>query len=219
MVAVAAAQQPPNPFSPAAFFKSIDVRALRCAQHARSRAGSWGRAAAQHRARAPQTPCPTVARVLTPLRRACAPAAQDFSSPVRDFFSKNVLGVALVPIPTFLDEREMLRARLHELEERLRNVEAAASGEIRELKAALAKAESALEASKLERARSAVETMKHWRQHRKEVEKLRDDQSALMASVGDLRAVRAEADKLRAERDAAVARVAALEAQLAKGKR
>ena len=56
-------------------------------------------------------------------------------------------------------------------------------------------------------------------QHRREVEKLRDDQSALMASVGDLRAVRAEADKLRAERDAAVARVAALEAQLAKGKR
>jgi chromosome segregation ATPase len=112
-----------------------------------------------------------------------------------------------------------LRARLHELEERLRNVEAATSGEIRELKAALAKAESALEASKLERARSAVETMKHWRQHRREVEKLRDDQGALMASVGDLRAVRAEADKLRAERDAATSRVAALEAQLAKGKR
>lgn len=145
--------------------------------------------------------------------------AQDFSSPLRDFFTKNVLGVALVPIPTFLDEREMLRARLHELEERLRNVESATGGEIRELKAALAKAESALEASKLERARSAVETMKHWRQHRREVEKLRDDQSALMASVGDLRTVRAEADKLRAERDAAISRVAQLEAQLAKAKR
>lgn len=164
--------------------------------------------------RSPQTPR------FVPLALACRltrpPAAQDFSSPVRDFFSKNVLGMTLVPIPTFLDEREMLRARLRELEDRLRSVEAANGGEIRELKALLAKAESALEASKLERARSAVDTMKHWRQHRREVEKLRDDQAALMASVGDLRTVRADAERLRGERDAAVARVAALEAQLAK---
>lgn len=193
-----------NPFSPAAFFKTIDVRALCQAARARTTPEPRGAVFAPHCGRSDAAP---------------PRGAQDFSSPLRDFFTKNVLGVALVPIPTFLDEREMLRARLHELEERLRNVESATGGEIRELKAALAKAESALEASKLERARSAVETMKHWRQHRREVEKLRDDQSALMASVGDLRTVRAEADKLRAERDAAISRVAQLEAQLAKAKR
>jgi hypothetical protein len=139
------------------------------------------------------------------------------TSPMRDFFAKNILSVSLVPIPTFLDEREMLRNRLHELEERLRNVEVANSAEIRELRASVARAEAALEGSKLERAKSAVETMKHWRQHRREVEKLRDDQGALMASVGDLRAVRAEAERYRQERDEALARVAVLEAQLAKG--
>ncbi len=134
---------------------------------------------------------------------------------MRDFFSKNVFSVSLVPIPTFLDEREMLRARLRELEERLHKLEASSADTIRELRAAVARAEGALEASKLERAKSAVETMKHWRQHRREVEKLRDDQGALMASVGDLGAVRSEADAARRERDAALARVATLEAQLA----
>ncbi len=142
---------------------------------------------------------------------------------MREFFSRNVLPMTLVPIPTFLDEREMLRTRLHELEGRLRGVEEASAGEVKELKLALARAESALENSKLERAKAAVETMKHWRTHRKEVEKLREDQAALLAAVSDLKQARIEAATLRAERDAARAqaetlagRVATLEAQLAK---
>lgn len=148
-------------------------------------------------------------------------ALEDMSAPVRDFFSRSVLPMTLVPIPTFLDEREMLRNRLHELEDRLAGVEESTSSEAKALKLALAKAESALEASKLERAKSAVETMRHWRQHRKEVEQLRADQAALLAAVSDLKAARQEAAQLRVERDAArqqaeslAAKVAQLEAQL-----
>jgi hypothetical protein len=148
-------------------------------------------------------------------------ALEDMSAPVRDFFSRGVLPMTLVPIPTFLDEREMLRNRLHELEDRLAGVEESSSSEAKALKLALAKAESALEASKLERAKSAVETMRHWRQHRKEVEQLRADQAALLAAVSDLKAARQEAAQLRVERDVArlqaeslAAKVAQLEAQL-----
>lgn len=150
---------------------------------------------------------------------------EDMSAPVRDFFSRTVLPMTLVPIPTFLDEREMLRARLQELEGKLHDVEENSSAEVKALKLALAKAESALEASKLERAKSAVETMRHWRQHRKEVEKLKDDQAALLAAVSDLKTARQEAAQLRVERDAAraqaemlAARVAVLEGQLAQAR-
>ena len=148
---------------------------------------------------------------------------EDLSAPVRDFFARNVLPVTLVPIPTFLDEREMLRRRLAELEARLRGVEQSSANEVKELRVALSRAESALEGSKLERARAAVETMKHWRSHRAEVEQLREDQAALLASLGELKQARLEVATLRAERDAARAqaetlagRVAALEAQLAR---
>jgi hypothetical protein len=119
----------------------------------------------------------------------------------------------------------MLRARLQELEGKLHDVEENSSAEVKALKLALAKAESALEASKLERAKSAVETMRHWRQHRKEVEKLKDDQAALLAAVSDLKTARQEAAQLRVERDAAraqaemlAARVAVLEGQLAQAR-
>ena len=148
-------------------------------------------------------------------------ALEDMSAPVRDFFTRSVLPMTLVPIPTFLDEREMLRNRLLELEDRLAGVEESSASEAKALKLALSKAESALEASKLERAKSAVETMRHWRQHRKEVEQLRADQAALLAAVSDLKAARQEAAQLRVERDAArqqaeslAARVAQLEGQL-----
>lgn len=113
----------------------------------------------------------------------------------------------MVPIPVFLDERDMLRRRLTETEERARQAAARSAEEAAALRAALAKAEEALETAKLERARAAVETMRHWRTHRREVELLREQQGELLDLVVELEAT-------RRERDEALAAMGALEARL-----
>ena len=113
----------------------------------------------------------------------------------------------MVPIPQFLDEREILRRRLAETEERARQAAARSAEEVVALRAALAKAEGALESAKLERARATVETMRHWRTHRREVEALREQQGELLDLVAEL-------EGARRERDEALARVGALEAEL-----
>lgn len=92
-------------------------------------------------------------------------------------FFQQTFTIPFQNLPKFFDDREVLKSHIFRLD-----------GEMKGLQQQLVLAEHALEATKAERARSAADTMRHWRQHRREVEKLKEDQAELLTGLQELRA-------------------------------